>query len=88
MLIIVWPTAKAMLPDAAPEATSTPFTIIVAPASCAAGVTVADAVELPTDAVYVVVLPTVPVFVSAETGVSAMDANKGLPDGARVTIIT
>ena len=87
MVIVVWPTANAMLPDAVPEVTSSPLTVIVASASCAVGVTVADAMELPTDAVYVVVPPTVPVFVSLAAGVNDRVLSKASDEGARVTVI-
>jgi hypothetical protein len=64
--MVLAPTASAMLPDAVPEVTATPFTFIVALASAVVGVTFTDAVALVTDVVYVVVVPTVPVFVSDE----------------------
>ena len=76
------PAVSAMGPDAVPDVTATPFTVTVAPGSCVTGVTVTDAVPLPTDVVYVVVLPLVPALSSFEAGVSAMDANKGLMAGA------
>ena len=42
--MVVWPTAIAMGPDAAPEVTVTPFTFMVAAASAAVGVSVTDVV--------------------------------------------
>ena len=51
MIAVVVPSAKAMLPEAVPDVTATPFTFIVALASCAVGVTVTDAVALATDVV-------------------------------------
>ena len=80
------PIAKAMLPDAVPEATVVPFTFIVAFAFCAVGVTVTDVVALLTDVVYDVVVPTVPVPVNVEVGVSFMELSKGLFD-TLVTVI-
>ena len=82
MLIVFWPAAKAMLPDAVPEVTATPFTVIVAVASVAVGVTVTEAVPAPTDVVYVVVVPVVPVLVRAETGVSFIAFNVAMADRA------
>ena len=87
VLMVVWPTAKAIAPDAVPEVTAVPFTVIVALASCVVGVTVTDAVALLTDVVKVVVLPVVPVLVSVEYGVKAIVLNEALVDGALVTII-
>lgn len=49
--VVVVPSAKAMLPDAIPEVTATPFTFMVAVGSAAVGVTVTDAVALATDVV-------------------------------------
>ena len=72
MVVAPTPTATGILADAAPEATTTPFTFIVALPFCAVGVTVTDVVALLTDVVYVVVVPTVPVLVSVEAGVSLM----------------
>jgi hypothetical protein len=63
-----------------------PFTFIVALASAAVGVTFTEAVAFTTEVVYVVVLPTVPVLTSVETGVSATVA-EALLDGARVMAI-
>ena len=48
VVIILGPTAKAILPDAVAEVTAVPLTVIVAVLSCAVGVTVTDAVALPT----------------------------------------
>ena len=61
VLIVLGPTTKAILPDAVPEATTTPFTFMVALGSMVVAVTVTDATALLTDVVYVTVLPTVPV---------------------------
>ena len=44
MVIVLGPTAKAILPDAVPEETATPFTVMIAVLSCAVGVTVTDVV--------------------------------------------
>ena len=44
VLIVVWPTAKAIGPDAVPEVTAVPLTVTVAVGSCVVGVTVTDAV--------------------------------------------
>jgi len=49
VVMVLGPMAKAMLPDALPDTTATPFTFTVAPASAVVGVTVIDAVL--TDAV-------------------------------------
>ena len=85
LIVVVVPTAKAITPDAAPDVTATPFTFIVAVGSAAVGVTVTDAVALGTDVVYVVVVPTVPVLVSEEAGVSLITLSDALADAARVT---
>ena len=42
--MVLTPTGKAMLPDAVPDVTATPFTVTVAVASCVVGVTVTDEV--------------------------------------------
>lgn len=46
VVMIVWPTAKAILPDVAPDITAAPLTLTVAVGSCAVGVIVTDVVEL------------------------------------------
>ena len=51
VMVVVVPSAKAILPDAEPDVTAVPFTFIVAWASAAVGVTVTDVVALPTDEV-------------------------------------
>ena len=51
VMVVVVPPAKAMLADAVPDVTATPFTFIVAVASAAVGVTITDAVALTTDVV-------------------------------------
>jgi len=51
VLMVLGPTASAMLPDAIPELTTVPFTVTEAVASLVVGVTVTDAVALLTDAV-------------------------------------
>ena len=84
-MIVLEPIAKAMLPDAVPDVTATPFTFIVAVGSTVVAVTVTDAVALLTEVVYVTVLPTVLVWVSVEAGVSLILLSRSLPDGARVT---
>ena len=84
---MVAPSSKGTEPDAVPEVIVTPFTFIVAVLSAVVGVTVADDTALGTVVVYVVVVPVVPVLVSAEAGVSAMVLNKALLDCARVTVI-
>ena len=50
-MVVVAPSAKPIEPDAAPEATANPFTVIVAVLSCVVAVTVTDAVALGTDVV-------------------------------------
>ena len=81
MIVVEVPSdPKGMLCDAVPDVITFPFTVTVAVGSCVMGVTVTDETALPTDAVYVVVLPVVPVFVNAETGVSAIVVNKALAD--------
>ena len=87
VLMVLEPTAKAMLPDAVPELTVTPSTFIVAVLSMVVAVTVTDAVALLTDVVYVVVAPTVPVLINIEAGVSLIALSKALVDGARVTVM-
>ena len=57
-VMLFTPTASVMLPDAAPLATVTLFTLMVAPACVFVGVTVSDVVALGTDAVYAVVVVT------------------------------
>ena len=86
-MIVLEPIAKAMLPDAVPDVTATPFTFIVAVGSTVVAVTVTDAVALLTEVVYVVVVPTVPVLVSVDAGVSLIPLSKALPDRARVTVM-
>jgi hypothetical protein len=76
-----------MLPEAVPEATAIPFTVTVAVGSCTVGVTFTEAVAPLTDVVYVVMVPTVPVLVSVEAGVSVMAVSEALFDGTRVTVI-
>ena len=44
VLMVLEPTAKAILPDAVPELTAMPFTFIVAVGSMVVAVTVTDAV--------------------------------------------
>ena len=78
--MVLLPAAKAILPDAVPDVTATPFTVTVASGSCVVGVTVTDEVALGTDVVYVVVVPVVPVLVSVETGVSAMWLSEAMLD--------
>ena len=85
--MVLGPTAKVMLPDAVPEATATPLTFIVAVGSTVVAVTVTDATALLTDVVYVTVLPTVPVWVSVEAGVSLIALSMALLDDARLTVI-
>ena len=51
VVMVVWPIAKAILPDAVPDVTVTPFTFIVAVGSAAVAVTVTDATALATDVV-------------------------------------
>ena len=51
VVMVVWPTAKAIAPDAVPEVTVAPFTFIVAVGSAAVGVTVTEAVALTTGVV-------------------------------------
>ena len=51
VIAVTAPSAKAIDPDAVPEATATPFTFTVALTSCVTGVTVTDAVALTTDVV-------------------------------------
>jgi hypothetical protein len=64
-MVVELPAApKAMLPDAVPELTAVPFTVTVAVGSCVVGVTVTDAVPPLTEALYVVVVPTVPPFIN------------------------
>ncbi len=46
--MVLAPTLKAMAPDGLPDATATPFTVNVAPASLALAVTTVEAIELPT----------------------------------------
>jgi hypothetical protein len=47
LMVVVLPSApKEIAPDAVPDVTATPFTVIVALASCAVGVTVTDVVPL------------------------------------------
>jgi hypothetical protein len=82
------PSVKATGPDAVPDVTAVPFTVIVALGSCEVGVTVTDAVALAAVVVNVVVLPLVPALMSVEAGVSAMMLSEALGDGARVTMIT
>ena len=79
-LMVFAPTAKAMLPDAVPDVTIAPFTVIVASEFCAVGVTVTDAVALTTDVVYVVVPPLVPVLVNVDAGVSINMLSKAFAD--------
>jgi hypothetical protein len=76
-----------MLPDAVPEATAVPLTVTVDVGSLVVGVTVTDVVVLLTDAVNVIVLPDVPVFVNVVAGVSAIVLKEALLEGARVTTI-
>lgn len=87
VIVVVAPSAKAIEPDSAPEATAVPSTVIVALASAAVGITVTDEIALPTDVVYVVVLPVVPVLVNTEEGFSFKVIKKGTLDGALVTAI-
>jgi len=87
VIVVAVPAARAIAPDAVPEVTATPLTFMVAFGSAAVGVTVTDAVALATDVVYVVVVPTVPVLVSDELGVSFMTLSEALAEPARVTII-
>ena len=49
VLMMVWPTAKVIAPDAAPEITGVPLTVTVAVGSCVTAVTVTDAVALLTN---------------------------------------
>lgn len=84
--MVLSPFAKAIPPDAVPEVTGVPFTVTVALGSCVVGVTVTDVVMLLTVAVYVVVLPLVPVLVRAEGGVSAIVLSNALFDN-RVTTV-
>ena len=49
--MVVWPTGVAIAPDAVPDVTATPFTFIVAVASCVVGVTVTDVVPFGTEVV-------------------------------------
>ena len=51
MVMAFAPTAKAILPDAEPDVTATPFTFTVAVALLVVGVTVIEATELATSAV-------------------------------------
>lgn len=53
--MVLSPTAKLIGPDAEPDATVVPFTLIVAVALVTVGVRVTDVVAFDTDAVYVVV---------------------------------
>jgi len=48
VVIVLGPTAKAMLPDAVPELTAISSTFTVAVASLVVGVTVSDVIALPT----------------------------------------
>ena len=86
VMVVLAPSAKAIGPDAVPEVTATPLTVMVAFACCAAGVTATDGMALTTDAVYVVVLPLVPVLVSVVAGVSLMVLSKALFDCLFTTI--
>ncbi len=72
VMVVLVPSVKATGPDAVPDVTAAPFTVIVALGSCVTGVTVTDAVTLAAVVVYVVVLPLVPALMSVEAGVSAM----------------
>ncbi|MNW22964.1 hypothetical protein D3C71_2247740 [compost metagenome] len=45
------PTERGIEPEAVPDVTATPLTVIVAPASVALGVTFSDTVALGTEAV-------------------------------------
>jgi hypothetical protein len=84
LMVVELPTApKAILPDAVPEVTVTPFTFIVAVGSCAVGVTVTDAMPLVTAAVYAVVPPTESVRVSGVDGVSAMLLSEASEDALK-----
>ena len=87
VLIVLGPATKAILPEAVPEAIVTPFTLIVAFGSTVVAVTVTDETALLTDVVYVMVLPTVPLFTSVEAGVSLIALSKALADSARVTVM-
>jgi len=55
VVMVLSPTAKAMLPEALPLATIVPFTVTVALRSVAVGLRVMDAIALLTEAVYAVV---------------------------------
>jgi hypothetical protein len=49
--MVLGPTPNAIAPEELPDATATPFTVNVAPASAALTVTMVEAIELPTDTV-------------------------------------
>jgi len=51
VVIVFGPPTRAMLPDAVPELTATPFTVTVAVASLVVGVTVTDEMAFTTDVV-------------------------------------
>ena len=50
-VIMLLPTLKEIDPDADPDVTAVPLTVIVAPESLLVGVTVMDVMALPTEAV-------------------------------------
>ena len=86
VVMVVLPTGVAIAPEAVPDATTAPFTFIVAVASTLVGVTVTEPVVLLTVVVYEVVVPLVPVLVSAEAGVSLIELSTLLLDNLDIMI--
>jgi hypothetical protein len=81
VMVVVALAVNAMLAEAVPEPTVIPLTVTVAVRSCDVGVTVTAATAKGTDVVYVVTVPTVPVFVNVEDGLRVIELSDALFDG-------